>query len=91
MTRGVSIVIPSWNGLELLKRFLPSVIAAAIQYSNQFKSPIEIVIVDDGSVDETVDWLLGQGFVAVGETEKGRGGEGEKGRRREGEKGRGGE
>jgi len=84
-------VIPSWNGLELLKRFLPSVIAAAIQYSNQFKSPTEIVIVDDGSVDETVDWLLGEGFVAVGEAEKGRRGEGEKGRRREGEKGRGGE
>jgi GT2 family glycosyltransferase len=69
-------VIPSWNGLELLKRFLPSVIAAAIQYSKQFKAPTEIVIVDDGSVDETVGWLLGQGFVEVG-GEKGRGGEGE--------------
>ena len=78
-------MIPSWNGLELLKRFLPSVIAAAIQYSKQFKSPTEIVIVDDGSVDETVGWLLGQGFVAAGGNEKGRGGEGEKGRRGEGE------
>jgi GT2 family glycosyltransferase len=70
-------VIPSWNGLELLKRFLPSVIAATIQYTEQFKAPTEIVIVDDGSVDETVGWLCGQGFVEVGEGEKGRGGEGE--------------
>jgi GT2 family glycosyltransferase len=84
-------VIPSWNGLELLKRFLPSVISAAIQYTKQFKAPTEIVIVDDGSVDETVGWLLGQGFVEVGEGERVRGGEGEKGRGGEGEKGRGGE
>ena len=70
-------MIPSWNGLELLKRFLPSVIAAAIKYSKQFKSPTEIVIVDDGSVDETVGWLLGRGFVAAGGNEKGREGEGE--------------
>ena len=72
-------MIPSWNGLELLKRFLPSVIAATIQYSKQFKAPTEIVIVDDGSVDETVGWLLGQGFVAVGEGEKRREGEDERG------------
>ena len=78
-------MIPSWNGLELLKRFLPSVIAAAIQYNKQFKSPTEIVIVDDGSVDETAGWLLGQGFVEVGPGEKGSGGEGEMGRGGEGE------
>jgi len=78
-------VIPSWNGLELLKRFLPSVIAAAIQYSKQFKAPTEIVIVDDGSVDETVAWLLGQGFVAVDGKEKGTGDEGEIGRGGDGE------
>ncbi len=73
MTRGVSIVIPSWNGLELLKRFLPSVIAAAINHSEKFNAPTEIVIVDDGSVDETVEWLAGQGFV---EETKGRVGAG---------------
>ena len=78
-------MIPSWNGLELLKRFLPSVIAAAIQYSKQFKASTEIVIVDDGSVDESVGWLLGQGFVEVGERETVRGGEREKARAGEGE------
>ncbi len=65
MTPGVSIVIPSWNGLELLKRFLPSVIAAVTHYSQQFNCPTEIVIIDDGSVDETVEWLPAQGFVGA--------------------------
>lgn len=76
MTRGVSIVIPSWNGLELLKRFLPSVIAAAIQYSKQFNAPTEIIIVDDGSRDQSVEWLLGQGFVEAGDRATGRHGDG---------------
>ena len=71
MTRGVSIVIPSWNGLDLLKRFLPSVIGATIRYTTQFGAPTEIIIVDDGSVDESVTWLLGQGFVDVCEGKRG--------------------
>ena len=67
MTSGVSILIPSWNGLELLKRFLPSVINAARAYTEQSGSPTEIVIVDDGSVDESVEWLLGEGFLEAGD------------------------
>ena len=62
VTTDVSIVIPSWNGLEFLKRFLPSVIAAACHYQEASVAATEIVIVDDGSVDSSVDWLLGQGF-----------------------------
>lgn len=69
--RGVSIVIPSWNGLELLKQFLPSVIESATHYCDQFDAPVEIVIVDDGSVDESIAWLLGQGFVEGPEGESG--------------------
>jgi GT2 family glycosyltransferase len=57
-------VIPTWNGLELLKRFLPSVFDAANRYTNQFGAPTEIVIVDDGSEDDSVAWLVGQGFAA---------------------------
>ncbi|MEK6322086.1 MAG: glycosyltransferase [Acidobacteriota bacterium] len=79
MTPGVSIVIPNWNGRDLLERFFPSVIAAATQYSKQFDAPIEIVIVDDGSVDKSVEWLLGQGFVEV--TQRGAGAEETGGRR----------
>ena len=88
MTCGVSIVIPSWNGLELLKRFLPSVIDAANRYTAQSQSPTEILVVDDGSVDESVAWLQGQGFVEVGEEQRG-GGQKEKRREGDGEMGRG--
>ena len=59
MKAAVSIVIPTWNGLELLKQFLPSVIQAAHHYSD----PTEIIVVDDGSQDDTVSWLASEGFV----------------------------
>ena len=62
MTTDVSIVIPSWNGLEFLKRFLASVISAACHYQETCDAATEIVIVDDGSDDRSVDWLLGEGF-----------------------------
>jgi O-antigen biosynthesis protein len=78
VTAAVSIVIPNWNGLELLERFLPSVIAAAIRYGNQFDVPAEILIVDDGSADKSVEWLRGQGFEEAGpgdEGARGRGGD----------------
>ncbi len=58
MKAGVSIVIPTWNGIELLKQFLPSVISAAHHYRN----PAEIIIVDDGSEDDTSGWLAREGF-----------------------------
>ena len=63
MTPGVSIVIPTWNGLDLLKRFLPSVIAAAGCYSEQAAAPTEIIVVDDGSADGSIEWLVTEGFV----------------------------
>lgn len=76
MTRGISIVIPSWNGLDLLKRFLPTAIEAAIQYAKQTGAPTQVIIVDDGGVDDSVEWLRGQGFVEVRERALGRVGEG---------------
>lgn len=62
MTSGVSIVIPTWNGVRLLEQFLPSVIAAATRYSRKSLAPTEIIIVDDGSTDETAAWFRVQGF-----------------------------
>src|ERR1700754_3445972 len=62
MASGVSIVIPTWNGLELLKRFLPSVLAAALRYTESLHAPTELIIVDDASSDATLAWLVEQGF-----------------------------
>lgn len=57
MKTDLSIVIPTWNGLSLLQQFLPSVIEAAKVYAAQTAAQIEILLVDDGSTDETINWL----------------------------------
>ncbi|MFZ2201990.1 MAG: glycosyltransferase, partial [Microgenomates group bacterium] len=44
------VVIPSYNGLFLLKKHLPDVIA----YSGK---NTKLTVVDDGSVDGTVEYL----------------------------------
>jgi len=50
----VSIIIPNYNGERLLEKNLPSVIAAKNYVQNKI---IEIIIVDDGSVDESVKFI----------------------------------
>jgi GT2 family glycosyltransferase len=50
---GVSIVIPSWNGLHLLRENLPSVESAANSYRRRVGGATEIIVVDDGSRDPT--------------------------------------
>lgn len=49
MKLSISIVIPTYNGLELLKKFLPSIKRHANGYP--------IIVVDDASDDTTVKWL----------------------------------
>ena len=56
----LTIVIPNFNGADLLRRNLPSVIEAAIAYS----ADTEIIVVDDGSRDDSVA-VLGQQFPTV--------------------------
>ncbi|MBD3279775.1 MAG: glycosyltransferase, partial [Candidatus Pacebacteria bacterium] len=46
----VSAVIPSFNGLELLKKHLPAVLVC-------LRNKDELVIVDDASTDQTAAWL----------------------------------
>lgn len=50
VTDGASVIIPSWNGRHLLERNLPSVMG-------QTYRPYEVIVVDNGSKDGSVDWL----------------------------------
>lgn len=47
-----SLVIPNWNGRDLLERFLPSWVAAIRNHPGS-----EIVIVDNGSTDGSAEWV----------------------------------
>ena len=59
---GVSVVIPTWNGLDLLKQFLPSVLEACQSSLRTHPRRIQVLIVDDASVDDTPEWLVSKGF-----------------------------
>src|SRR5580698_4557522 len=45
-THAASLVIPNWNGKDLLERFLPSWLAAISDHPGS-----EIIVVDNGSTD----------------------------------------
>ena len=46
----------------MLERFLPSVLEAASLYQERNRAPVEIIIVDDASTDDSVAYLQQQGF-----------------------------
>ena len=48
----VSLIILSWNGKELLKRHLPSLVSAA-----ENSAGCEVIVVDNGSTDGTREYL----------------------------------
>ncbi len=48
----VSIVIPNWNGRDLLAKFLPSVLTAAAAHPDN-----EVIVVDNASTDGSVEFL----------------------------------
>jgi GT2 family glycosyltransferase len=49
----VSIVIVNWNGLHFLKECWPALAA-------QTYAPVEVIVVDNGSTDGSLDWLAEQ-------------------------------
>ena len=51
-TRAASVVIPNWNGRDLLEKYLPSVIAALSDSPQN-----EIIVVDNGSEDGSAQFL----------------------------------
>lgn len=51
MFRSVSVIIPTYNGLALLKTNLPAVFKLT-------RSTDEVVIIDDASTDSSVEWLI---------------------------------
>ena len=53
----VSVVIPTWNGAALLRRFLPSVLREVEHYRKGNGGDAEVIVVDDASVDDTVEFL----------------------------------
>ena len=50
--RAASLVIPNWNGRDLLERFVPSWVAAISNHPGS-----EILVVDNGSTDGSAEWL----------------------------------
>lgn len=51
----VSVVITCWNGRKLLEKNLPRVLEASVNPRNQIS---EVIVVDDGSTDDSVDFLI---------------------------------
>jgi len=51
-TQAASLVIPNWNGKDLLERFLPSWIAAIAAHPGS-----EVIVVDNGSTDGSAEWI----------------------------------
>jgi GT2 family glycosyltransferase len=58
-TNAASVVIPNWNGRDLLERYLPSVAAALAGNPEN-----EIIVVDNGSSDGSADFVR-QAFPGV--------------------------
>jgi O-antigen biosynthesis protein len=51
-TTAASIVIPNWNGRDLLKKYLPSVVASLVNHPDS-----EIIVVDNGSEDGSAEFV----------------------------------
>src|SRR5215472_2522256 len=57
--KAVSIVIPNWNGRDLLEKYLPSVVSSIVSHAGS-----EVIVVDNASEDGSVDFMR-QNFPGV--------------------------
>lgn len=53
MVKGISVVIPNYNGKALLEKNLPSVLFAL----DRFGKPFEVIVADDDSDDGSIEFL----------------------------------
>src|SRR5512147_3134144 len=51
-TDAASVVIPNWNGRDLLEKYLPSVVEAM-----SGSAANEVIVVDNGSTDGSADYV----------------------------------
>ena len=51
--KAVSIIIPNWNGADLLSVYLPSV----LESKKKYRGKVEVMVVDDASTDSSVRLL----------------------------------
>src|SRR5690348_7797556 len=52
-SRLVDVVIPNWNGSHWLQQCLPSLFAQTFR-------DFEVIVVDNGSTDDSLDWVRAQ-------------------------------
>ena len=50
-------MIPSWNGRQLLQKFLPSVAQSVDAFEAATSLPAEVIIADDDSDDDSGSWM----------------------------------
>lgn len=50
-TKQLAVIILNWNGIELLKKFVPSA------YAHTQGEEVDLIVADNGSEDKSVEWL----------------------------------
>lgn len=53
----ISIIVPNYNGVTLLKKNLPSIVTAIEWYDSKHNNACELIVIDDCSVDESLQFL----------------------------------
>ncbi len=61
----ISIIIPNYNGEELLRKNLPAIFSAVQYYESKNKDKVEIIVIDDASSDQSLNFLRSQSVVLV--------------------------